>query len=99
MSLLNRLIGTEEPKIAVHQFWAAMEETANGEMTVQEIKDYLQMSEEDSDEFDWLIGKYQASTDKPRFLYLMHVLYVLAEIEAPGYGTQSELQARINRIP
>jgi hypothetical protein len=99
MSLLGRLQGLDEPKIAVHQFWAGMEEVANGEITVQEFKNYFNLSSDEASDFDWLWGKYTASSNQKEFLRLMHIIFVIAEVSAPGYTTETQIVDRINRIP
>lgn len=99
MGLLNQLIGEELPKLPVHQFWASLQEVSHGELTIAQVKSYFQLSQESSNDLDWLVGKYQASTDKPEFLRIIHVIFMLAETSAPGYSNQTDLVARINRIP
>ncbi len=98
MALLDRLRGWEYPQIPVHQFWASMVEYAKSQITVADIKTYFDMSAEDQDDFDWLIGKYDASSNKPAFIELMHVIFLLAEIEFPGYDTKALLVTRVNGI-
>ncbi len=99
MGLLARLQGDENPKIAVHTFWSAMVEIDNGEVTVQQVKNYFEMDADTSSDFDWLIGKYNDSTNKYNFVNLMHVIFILAEVKTTGYATEQALIDRINRIP
>ena len=99
MALLERLQGADGyVKIPVHQFWAAMKEIHLGELTVAQVKSYFNMDAGDESDFDWLIGKYQASTDKPGFIELMHAIFMLAEGSTPNYISNTDLTARINRI-
>lgn len=98
MSLIGRLSGAEEPKIPVHQFWSGMVELSLNEITVAQFKTYFELAGQDADDFDWLVGKYEASTDKPMFIQLMHVLFMLSEQGTPGYTANADLVARINRI-
>ena len=98
MSLLDRLIGIEEPTISVHSFWAGMVELSLGEITAAQLKTYFDLAGQDATDLDWLIGKYQASANKERFLELMHVIFLLAGMDTPGYTTNAEIVARINRI-
>lgn len=45
MSLLGRLIGTQKPKIPVHQFMAALAEYKRGAITGQNVVDGFELSE------------------------------------------------------
>ena len=99
MALLERIIGGESvAKIPVHQFWAAMKEVHLGELTVTQVKTYFNMDVTDQSDFDWLITKYQASTNKDDFIELMHSIFMLAEVNTPNYNNTADLTARINRI-
>ena len=99
MALLERLQGADGyVKMPVHQFWAAMKEIHLGELTVAQVKGFFNMDAGDQDDFDWLIGNYQASTNPPEFIELMHSIFMIAEVSTPGYTTVSDLTARINRI-
>jgi len=99
MSLIGALSGAEGVrKLPVHQFWAALVELSLGELTEAQIKTYFEMTPEEQTDFDWLVGKYQASQTKERFLELMHVLFMLAEQGTPGYTDEADITARINRI-
>lgn len=98
MSLIDRLTGAEMPKIPVHQFWAGMIETSLGEVTVAQFKIYFDITGDDATDFDWLIGKYNASANKERFIELMHAVFLLSEKQTPGYTDQADVVARINRI-
>jgi len=98
MALIDRLSGASKPKIPIHQFWAGMVEISLGEISTSQFKTYFNLTGQDATDLDWLIGKYQASADKPIFLELMHVIFMLAEIGTPGYTANADLVARINRI-
>ena len=103
MALIDRLAGInltgeDDGKISVHYFWAGMVELSLGEVSVAQFKSNFNLTGSDASDFDWLVGKYQASAHKERFIELMHVIFMLAESVAPGYTTTAELQARINRI-
>ena len=97
MALLDRLAGLEEPKIGGHKFWAGMVELSLGEVTVAQFKTYFDLSGQDATDFDWLVTQYQASTNKPQFIELMHVMVTLAEGKVPGYLTNADWVARIGR--
>ena len=99
MALLERLQGSDGYiKIPTHQFWAAMKEIHLGELTVAQVKSYFNMDASDQTDFDWLISKYQASSNKPDFIELMHSIFMLAEVNSPNYITTTDLTSRINRI-
>lgn len=99
MALVDRLRGAEDPKIPVHQFWAGMVEIALGEVTVAQFKTFFDLTGQDATDFDFIVSAYQASSNQERFLQLMHVIFLLAEQDTPGYNTSAALSARINRIP
>lgn len=94
MSLINRLTGVEE-KLPVHQFYAALAEYADGQITKANIVSYFGLSAGDEADLDWLIARYGDATDKQKFLEVTHRIFILAEGEAPGYTTEAALQARI----
>lgn len=100
MSIVNRLTGTELPKLPVHQFWASMVQYANGRITEVQLKAQCEiLSAEDIAEWNWLKGKYQASTNKPNFLQSMHILFMLSEYSWYGYNSNPALVAEINALP
>ncbi len=99
MSLIDRLSGTQKPKLPVHQFWAAFVEYSLGQKTSQDLKDVFGIiDQEDINEFDWLVGKYGASSNKERFVELMHSLFCLAEQNIFNYADKTTMQNRINAI-
>jgi len=104
MALLERLSGygldpdSGPSKLPAHQFWSAMVELSLGEITVAQLKTFFDLTGDDATDFDWLVGKYQASANKERFVELMHVIFMLGEMGAPRYRTNADLTARINRI-
>lgn len=99
MSLLDRLSGTEEPKLFVHQFWAAMSEYAESVITEQELMSAFNISSPtDLTEWTWLKNKYLSSTEKEGFLIKVHTLFMLAERNYFNYANKSVMQARINSL-
>jgi len=98
MALIDRLTGAAEPKIPVHQFWAGMVELSHGEITVAQFKTYFNLTGDDATDFNWLVAKYQASANKAEFVELMHAIFMLSEMDTPGYTSESDITARINRI-
>jgi hypothetical protein len=52
-------------------------------------------------ELDWIVDKYNAqpnATAKAKFVELIRVIMLMAESDAPGYSTNTEIVARINAI-
>ena len=105
MALVDRLagIGTGElvSNISVHTFWAAIYELSKGQVTQQQIINYFDLDAGEQTELNWLVTKYAGlPTDakKAEFVELMHVLFLLASSNVPGYSTNAELVARINAI-
>ncbi len=98
MSLVDRLAGIEQPKLPVHGFWAALVEFSQSEINKAGIVTKFDLSAGEQTELDWLITRYQASTNKTKFERLMHVIFILAEERTTGYITNADLVARINRI-
>lgn len=100
MSLINRLSGVENPKLPVHQFWAAYAEWRKGKVTEADVKTAFAIVDgTDLSEWNWLSGKYDASTDKPNFVEKLHVIFLLAESSLFGYEVEANIQARINDLP
>lgn len=99
MSLIDRLSGVQSPKLPVHQFWGAFVEYSLGQKTAQEVADAFGIADqEDVNEFNWLVGKYDASVNKERFLSLLHSLFCLAERNVFNYADKTTMQNRINAI-
>lgn len=99
MSLLDRLSGSEKPKLPVHQFWAALVEWVENEITRQELIDNFGITSEDETELDWLKTKLDASSDKPNFMHHVHSLFMLAEQKRFGYHIKATMQTRILGLP
>lgn len=100
MSLLAKLTGEESPKLPVHQFYAALQEMADGAQTKSGIMAAfgLVTATSDESELDFLIAHFQDSANKERWLSRIHGLLVLAESGYFDYKTKSILSARIQSI-
>lgn len=98
MALIDRLIGSETPKIPVHQFYSALIEWNGGATTRANIVAYFGLSSGDENDLDWLAGKFQASSDKREFADRLHGIFMLAEANYTGYTTQTEIVSIINGI-
>lgn len=99
MSVIDRLIGTEEPKIPVHQFWAGFQELYEGAITFTEFTAAFIISAEEEAEMLALKGLVDASADPYNFLQHVHSLFVLAEVSLLGYEVRATLLARVNQLP
>ena len=107
MSLIDRLASGAENNIPVHTFWAALAEHASlliGTSSQQELNrdgviNYFNLTGDEITEFDWLVGRFMAATNKAEFVRTMHILFILKEQEVPGYTDKADLTVRINRIP
>ena len=107
MSLVDKLGSGGDDSLPVHQFWAALCEMASvglgsssqQEATRDNLISYFSLVGDDITELDWLIGKYNTSTDKIQFVETIHRIFMLKEMDVPGYTTKTDLQNRINRIP
>lgn len=60
MGLLDRLAGSEEPKIAVHTFMALLAEFKRGHITGQQAIQYLELSDSEVQEAQALIARINA---------------------------------------
>ncbi len=99
MSLLGRMIGTELPKIPVHQFWASLSELTDGKLTAAQVKTAFEIVDgTDLSEWNWLVTKYQASVDKKKFTETLHAIFMLAEYKLYGYDVKATLSTRISEI-
>jgi len=108
MALIDRLSGIGiDPDgagpgtIASATFAALLMELVNGEVTKAQIVSYLVLDASEETELDWLIGKYNAqptAEGKKAFLDFMRPLFNLAEAKVPGYTTNADITARINRL-
>jgi hypothetical protein len=97
MSLVERLMGLEDPKISVHEFAASCFEIVFGPRTVQQTKTYYKMDAAAQAEFDSLMSTVKG-TDMKRFrtIFMFEQVFILAEHGAPLYSTPSKIRIRLN---
>ncbi len=103
MSLLERVahIAGGEEDIPIHVFCAGLAEIHNGQVTVQQFKNYWNLDTEESNQLDWLITKYQAKvgdTERRNFLRDFKEIMILTENRVAWYANETELIERINEI-
>lgn len=99
MSLLGRIVGVDEPKLKVHQFWASMAEWGGGYVTRADVIAAHGIIPADEGQLDFVQTRWVASIDKKAFEHELHRILVLAESAMHGYEVQAALQARIIAIP
>ena len=76
MALLDRIIGTEEPKIPVHQFMAALAEYKRGAVTGAQVVAAFDLSTEETAALDtWLSNLDTDAINRD----LIHDVLLLAE--------------------
>lgn len=101
MALLERLAGISGEKLPVNQFHAALHELVYGEVTQQNIIDFFSLDAGEQTELQFIIDRYNAQAtqaEKDEYVRIIRSLFCLAEWQVPGYTTNAELVARINRI-
>jgi len=100
MALIQRLIGSQEPKIPVHQFWAGLFELHLGKITETQFKEAFEIaSTEDLNDWTWLRNRYIASTNKTDFILQLHSIFMLAERRMFNYHDATTMVNRIVAIP
>lgn len=104
MSLLDRLRGTEKPKIPSHQFQAAMSEWVDGAVGFSRVTiiSGFQLTSSDEAELDALKTIYDSantSAKKQRLLKAFDSIVMLAEnSNVHGfYTTKAAINARLNQ--
>jgi len=101
MALVERLMGLEETKIPVHDFFAAQQEVAAGFITVAQVKSFLNMDAAAETEYDALIALYPTGTsatavfNKTTYISRMHAVFLLAESAYPGYDTPAVVRSKL----
>jgi len=102
--LIDRLGGYGDEtldRVNPQAFTAALAELAQGEITKQELVSFYNMGSAEESQLDWLISRYNAqptAEDKTKFIELLSYVMWMARDNFPGYNTNAELAARIDRI-
>lgn len=81
-------------KIPVHGFYSAISDAAGGYSTKAEIVVMFDLDAQASANLDALIAKYQASTEKDRWLHEFHAIMMMSEAGLK-YITQATFLARL----
>jgi hypothetical protein len=101
MALIERLMGLEDPKILVHEFFASQSEVALGFRTVQQVKTYFGMDAASQAEYDALIAlaptgsTTAARLNRNDYINSMHAVFILAETGATFYTTPALVRSRL----
>lgn len=101
MALVERLMGLEEPKIPVHDFFAAQQQVTKGNITVANVKSFLNMDAAAAAEYDALVALYPTGTsaaayfNKTQYIQDCHSVFILAEERYPGYDTPANVRAKL----
>lgn len=101
MALVERLMGLEEPKIPVHDFFAAAGRIIAGQLTATQVKNFLALDAAAVTEFDALAATAPtgstatALANKALWISGMHEIFVLAESRYPGYDTPANVRSKL----
>lgn len=101
MSLVERLMGVEEPKIPVHDFFAAAMEIIAGRLTAIQVKTALGLDASAQTEFDTLAATAPsgntatALANKALWVHSMHSVFILAEGGYAGYNTPASVRSKL----
>lgn len=93
MPFYERLIGIEEPKIAVHQYVAAVHESQRGKLSKQTIADLFLLDADEKVESDRLADRFVAVVSPITGEETQEIL-LLAEARLM-YNTVESLKARL----
>ena len=102
MSLLNRLRGTESPRISAHGFQAALSEWADGApgFSRASIISQFQLNAEDETELDILKVHYDSANTNAKKLRLRkaldNILMLISDRDLTFYPTNAEVNARLS---
>lgn len=103
MALVERLMHLEtgERNIAVHQFFAAVNEVIAGALTGAQVANYLEFSVEDQVDWDALAAQFPTGTtstalaNKALMVERIHGVFILAEGRVPGYDTPANVRTKL----
>jgi hypothetical protein len=102
MALVERLMGElGEPKIPVHDFFAACHEIVVGRLTVAQVKTALALDAAGQIELDALVALAPtgstalATAQKAQYVESMHSVFILAESRYAGYATPTAVRGKL----
>jgi hypothetical protein len=112
VALVERLMGLnsngtepagppDQPKIPVHDFFAAGQELVMGRLTVAQIKTALEMDAAAQSEFDAMVALAPTGTStmalvlKAQYVDSLHSIFILAEGRYQGYHTAAAVRTKL----
>jgi len=97
MALVERLMGDlGEPKIPVHDFFAANAQRIAAQLTRQQVLDLFTMTAADILEYDLLAALAPgAAAAQALFIEKIHSVFILAESRYAGYSTPAEVRLKL----
>jgi hypothetical protein len=91
MGLYERLLGTEEPKIPVHEFYGMMADRRRNKVTSQQIIDHFALDVTAQGELETLVTRMSKNlVTAPE----IHEVLIAAEAGAAPYDTVAEIKTR-----
>jgi len=96
MPLVERLMDLEQPRIRVHDFFAANAQRIAAQLTRQEVIDLFAMTAADILEYD-LLAALAPGTQVGQALFIekIHAVFILAEGRYAGYDTPALVRAKL----
>jgi NaMN:DMB phosphoribosyltransferase len=91
MGLYDRLVGTEDPKIPIHQFMSAAAENVRGEMTDLQVKNAFNLSAAEATEAATLKAQLAGTVSRQE----LHDVLLLAERGIEPYTTAAAVKTRL----
>ena len=97
MALVERLMGDlGEPKIPVHDFFAANAQRIAAQLTRQQVIDMFGMTAADILEYDLLAALAPgAQVGQALFIEKIHAVFILAESRYASYSTPTEVRLKL----
>ena len=98
MSILDRLVGVEEPRISAHQLFGALTLMSNGDMTRGEVEAGMDIATTGTDatELTFMINTGAGATDRQKYLNTLHAIFLLLGRKSfVSHYTKTELQAML----
>lgn len=101
MALVERLMNLEQPRIPVHDFFAAGHEIVMGRVTVAQVKTFLAMDAAAQAEMDAIVAlaptgtSALATAQKAQYVESLHSVFLLAESRYPGYDTPAAVRTKL----
>lgn len=102
MSLFDRIVGKQEPKIPVHQFQGAMTEWVASEqepgweyVSRQDVIDTFDIQADEEAYLDQLFAWYMNASDVLKFAVVFDNVFMLAEEGMLGYEDQLKTDDRL----